>query len=285
MIRRYLALLALWSLAPAALGAAQLAIIIDDIGYNAVLGRRAADLQGAYTLAVLPLTPHTHELAVRGHRQGKEVMLHAPMSNTRDLPLGKGGLTSGMSRTEFITTLRASLADIPHLRGVNNHMGSQLTQEPEAMGWLMGELAERQLYFVDSRTSAQSQALNVARRYKIPSTKRDIFLDNTRDIEQIQQQLLKAIKLAQKSGSAIAIGHPYPETLAVLEQAEAVFTSHHVNLVSVSELLGAALTSSGKPAEYCHAPPQSLWHQALQPREPLDFEVLFNPWTNFGYQK
>src|SRR5690606_18364715 len=116
------------------------AIIIDDIGYNGPLGRRAVDLEGAFTLAILPFTPHTRELAQRAYQKGKEIILHAPMSNTRDMPLGKGGVESGMEYDEFIQTLRANLAEIPHLRGVNNHMGSQLTQEAEPMGWLMDEL-------------------------------------------------------------------------------------------------------------------------------------------------
>lgn len=108
--------------------AGQLAIIIDDLGYSLNLGKRATDLPGDFTYAVLPFTPHGVELAERAHARGKEIMLHAPMSNEHDLPLGNGALVEGMSQENFLQVLRDDLANIPHIKGVNNHMGSQLTR-------------------------------------------------------------------------------------------------------------------------------------------------------------
>lgn len=284
MIGRLGVILTLWCLTPIALGAAQLAIIIDDIGYNGPQGRRAADLDGAFTLAVLPFTPHTKELAQRAYRQGKEIMLHAPMSNTRDIPLGEGALISDMSYGDFITTLRADLANIPHLSGVNNHMGSQLTQEPEPMGWLMGELVEQQLYFVDSRTSAQSQAWTVAQAYGVPSTKRDVFLDNQRNVKAIHRQLLKAISLAKRHGSAIAIGHPYPETLDVLENTTRLFAESGVELVPVSHLLRTQSRFQTGAGTSCLAPPQKLWKQPSTPNEAITADTFMEGLLEFGYQ-
>ncbi len=278
----YLALL-LWCFAQPVF-AAQLAIIIDDIGYNGPLGRRTANLEGAFTLAVLPFTPHTRELAQLAYKQGKEVILHAPMSNTRDMPLGKGGLESGMEYDEFINTLRANLADIPHLRGVNNHMGSQLTQETEPMGWLMDELIRHNLYFVDSRTSADSQALAVAKAYGVPALKRDVFLDNVRTLQHIQQQLLKAIQLAQRNGQAIAIGHPYPQTLQVLEQAPTLLAEHGVQLVPVSHLLRMPSQRITKAGTSCLAPPQKLWKRPSARPEAVTIHRLLNDVVDFGYQ-
>lgn len=286
MIKRLLTLFLLLLLAEMTSAGGQLAIIIDDLGNNGPLGRRATDLKGDFTLAILPFTPHTQELADRAFSQGKEVILHVPMSNTRELPLGKGGLYSGMRREVFLSSLRASLEQIPHLLGVNNHMGSQLTQEVEPMGWLMHELAERGLYFIDSRTSIESQALTVARIYQLPSMKRDIFLDNSRDIEQIHQQLLKVIKLAKRQGKAIAIGHPYPETLKVLETIPTLMKKFKVELVPVSQLLGANnpnWNSRGKQKGYCRAPPMTLWHRPFPLLEPLDVINLVNVWQ-FSYQ-
>lgn len=269
-------------LAHSAHAKAQLAIIIDDIGYNAALGRRAAELDGPFTLAVLPLTPHTHQLANYAHHRGKEIMLHLPMSNIKAMPLGKGGLESGMSHTQFLTQLRASLEDIPHLLGVNNHMGSRLTQESEAMDWLMRELAERQLYFIDSRTTANTRALSTARSYKIPSDRRDVFLDNTRTSSSIEAQLRKAIALAQKRGHAIAIGHPYPETLAVLEQAGPLFNDYEVELVPVSQLLVSARPSPAAP-KICYAPPMSLWIRPSSPPELINSDSLLHDIWHFSY--
>lgn len=265
MRRRFYAAIALCCFAPYLWGA-QLAIIIDDIGYNGPQGRRAVDLDGAFTLAILPFTPHTHELAQRAHARGKEIMLHAPMSNTRDIPLGKGGLTSGMTHDQFVKTLHASLADIPYLSGVNNHMGSRLTRESEPMGWLMQELVKRHLYFIDSRTSAKSQALTVARAYGVPSLKRDIFLDNERDHDHIREQLLKAIHQAKRQGSAIAIGHPYPQTLDVLEQAQPLLDRYDVELVPVSDLLRRHSHLFINTGTSCLAPPQKIW---MRPSAPL----------------
>lgn len=276
-------LVALWCLAQPVF-AARLAIIIDDIGYNGPLGRRAADLDGAFTLAVLPFTPHTRELAQRAHAQGKEIILHAPMSNTRQMPLGKGGLESGMDYETFMVTLRANLADIPHLAGVNNHMGSQLTQEPGPMGWVMDELVRRGLYFVDSRTSAASQALVVAEAYGVPSLKRDVFLDNIRTPEHIREQLMKALQLAKRRGSAVAIGHPYPQTLSVLEQAPALLANHGVELVFASDLMPRPSQLGAKTGTSCLAPPPKLWVQPSTQPEPVTIHSLLEGVVEFGYQ-
>jgi uncharacterized protein len=264
--------------------AARLAIIIDDIGYNGPLGRRAADLDGAFTLAVLPFTPHTRELAQRAHGQGKEIILHAPMSNTRQMPLGKGGLESGMDYDEFMVILRADLADVPHLAGVNNHMGSQLTQEPEPMGWVMDELVRRGLYFVDSRTSAASQALAVAEAYGVPSLKRDVFLDNIRTREHISEQLLKAVQLAKRRGSAVAIGHPYPQTLSVLEQVPGLLAAHGVELVFASDLMREASQLITRTGTSCLAPPPKLWKRPSAQPEPVTIHSLLEGVVEFGYQ-
>ena len=273
----------LWCFAQPALGA-RLAIIIDDIGYNGPLGRRAVDLDGAFTLAVLPFTPHTLELAQRAHKQGKEIILHAPMSNTRHMPLGKGGLDSSMDYDEFMDILRANLADVPHLAGVNNHMGSQLTQEPEPMGWVMDELVRRGLYFVDSRTSAASQAFAVALAYGVPALKRDVFLDNIRTREHISEQLLKAVQLAKRRGSAVAIGHPYPQTLNVLEHAPRLLAKHGVELVFASDLMRAPSQLIAVTGTSCLAPPQKLWKRPSAQPEPVTIHSLLEGVVEFGYQ-
>lgn len=256
----------------------RLAIIIDDIGYNLALGKRSADLNGDFTLAVLPFTPHGIELAERAHRRGKEIMLHAPMSNRHNYPLGRGGLMSGMQRSEFLAVLRQNLANIPHIKGVNNHMGSQLTEQAEPMGWLMDELRQRQLYFVDSRTSAQTQALMMAEKIHLPSRRRDVFLDDERTTRNIKYQLVRALRLAQQRGSAIAIGHPYPETLRELEQLQPLLAQYQVTLVKASQLMQhPPLTSNTKTHSRCIAPPINLWPQIWAPIDPFSLDLVFKP--------
>ncbi len=264
-----LSLLVALSASPPLYAQGRLAIIIDDIGYNLTLGQRTTDLSGAFTLAVLPFTPHGVELAERGHQRGKEIMLHAPMSNRHNFPLGRGGLVSGMQHAEFLAVLRQNLANIPHVKGVNNHMGSQLTEQAEPMRWLMEELKNRHLYFVDSRTSAQTQALNMAEEIQLPSRKRDVFLDDEQTPSNIKYQLLRALKQAQQQGSAIAIGHPYPATLAQLEQLQPLLDQHQVQLVRVSQLMPQPSPAKVRSPAACLAPPIGLWPQVWAPIDPF----------------
>lgn len=286
MIARRFAFGSLWlvvavlSLSQPVFAQGRLAIIIDDIGYNLALGKRTADLQGDFTLAVLPFTPHGIELAQRAHERGKEIMLHAPMSNRHNYPLGRGGLLSGMQRAEFLTVLSQNLANIPHIQGVNNHMGSQLTEQAEPMRWLMEELKLRGLYFVDSRTSAQTQALMMAEKIHLPSRKRDVFLDDERTRSNIKYQLLRALKLAQQQGSAIAIGHPYPETLAELEQLQPLLNQYQVQLVKISQLLISSRKQQplrSKAQAACVAPPMNFWPQIWIPIDPFSLDLVFKP--------
>lgn len=276
-LRPLLLLLWLSGLAPA-LSAGQLAIIIDDIGYSATLGERSLNLPGEFTFAVLPHAPYGARLARLANDLGREVMLHNPMSNTQNLPLDAGALSGEMNHQDFMATLDYNLEAIPEARGLNNHMGSQLTQEARPMGWLMERLGERGFYFIDSRTTADSRALETAQRYHIPSLQRDIFLDHERDSEQIARQLALAIELARTRGYAIAIGHPHPETLAVLEDIEPALAEAGVELVPVSRLLRQHPASRPQASGSCLAPPQTLWHRPEQEARPTTLEA----WLDIG---
>ena len=219
-------------------GSAKLAIIIDDIGYHLENGYRSAQLPVPVTLAVIPHSPNAGELAKAGHAAGKEIMLHLPMSSDhQDKPLDKGGLTLAMDESEFKTAVRLGLAAVPHIQGVNNHMGSALTKTQQPMRWLMEELQDTSFYFIDSRTSPKSLAHQTAEQYNIPSGQRDIFLDNSRNHEDILLQLEKAIQRAKRKGSAIVIGHPYPETLEVLERLGPPLLAAGIEFVPASMLI------------------------------------------------
>jgi polysaccharide deacetylase 2 family uncharacterized protein YibQ len=269
------------SAAPTPNQPAQLAIIIDDLGYSLKLGKQTLDLPIPLTVAVLPFTPNGRELANHAALRHKEVMLHLPMSNHHHFPLGKGGLISGMSKAEFLAVLRRNLADMPHVQGVNNHMGSQLTEESRPMAWLMEELQYQQLYFVDSRTTAKTQALQQAEQIGLPSRRRDVFLDDIQDETIIQQQLVLALQKARQQGSAIAIGHPYPETLRVLAKLPELLLLHPVELVRVSQLMpnaGLPVKTRKQVATYCMAPPISLWPEVWLPVNPFDYNPIL--WEN-----
>jgi len=217
---------------------AVISIIIDDLGYRYKDGKAAIDLPGSLTYAILPHTPHTHMFAKLAHQQGKEVMLHMPMESEGDERKESNVLTIDMTKGEFIRTFREGIADVPHATGVNNHQGSLLTRHPGDMAWVMAEIKETSnWFFVDSRTTSKSVAMDIAREHQVPVLARDVFLDHTRTVASIKKQFQYLLKLALQKGRAVAIAHPYPETIAVLEEMLPQLSSQGIKLVTVSEQL------------------------------------------------
>lgn len=216
----------------------RISIIIDDMGDRLQAGNRAIELPGALSYAILPHTPYSRRLAEFANCMGKEVMLHLPMESEQPAPLGPGALTLHMSWNDFRRSIRESLKSIPHASGVNNHMGSLLTRHPGHMQWLMEELkTSGDLFFIDSRTTTQSVAPQIARENGIVTAERKVFLDHDIDPEQIRYQFKRLIRSAHRDGSAIGIGHPYGSTLSVLEEMLPQLAELGVELVPVSSLL------------------------------------------------
>ena len=246
MIKHLLYLLLLTSIANTCLASqpssARLAIVIDDLGNSLQSGLKAIALPADITFAVMPHRKHSKRLAERAARLGKDVILHAPMSTVNGLELGAGALNESLSEHEFKTKLAFSLESIPFAKGMNNHMGSQLTTNSVAMMWVMEVLKEKQLFFLDSRTNAKSVGFSTAQTMGIPSASRDIFLDNEISIEHIHIQFKKAIRVAEKYGSAIAIGHPYKTTITYLEHVLPQLEGTHISVHKISDLLNAGIT-------------------------------------------
>jgi polysaccharide deacetylase 2 family uncharacterized protein YibQ len=193
---------------------AYLSLIIDDLGQNLPRDRRVLALPGPVTAAIMPDTPHASEFAREAHRAGKIVILHMPM----DPATGPFAWHPDLPVEDLEKRLNAAFKVVPYTAGINNHMGSRMTAQPAAMAWLMADLQRRHKFFVDSRTSAQTVAAAEAQKVSLASVSRDVFLDDERTEEAIFKQLQTAISLAQKQGSVVMIGHPYPQTLAVLER-------------------------------------------------------------------
>ncbi|WP_455199270.1 divergent polysaccharide deacetylase family protein [Kaarinaea lacus] len=215
-----------------------ISIIIDDLGYLKDRDSRALQLPGDITYSFLPHTPYARELAIQAHKLNKEVMLHQPMEALNNDKLGPGALTLDMNRQQFLSQLQDNINAVPYVVGINNHMGSLLTQHPGQMRWLMQELGKRNdFYFVDSYTSKTSQGQKIARENWIPTVRRDVFLDSDRDPEKIRMHFRRLIKKAQKNGFAVAIGHPYPETMAILEKELPRLAEKGIELLPVSRLL------------------------------------------------
>lgn len=220
---------------------AHVAIIIDDLGHNLERGEAFIRLPAPLTFAVLPHTLHAKTIARAAHAADKEVIVHLPMANVANTPIGPGGLSANLPRTEFMTALDAAIRGVPYASGINNHTGSYLTQQHRQMGWLMSSMKERGFFFIDSRTTAKSVAVKVAEQHEVVASSRDIFLDNDRSQAAIHAAFQQLIVKAREGGTAIAIGHPYPETLRYLKTALPGLEAAGITIVPASSLVALRL--------------------------------------------
>jgi len=213
---------------------AVVSIIIDDIGYRFVEDKQMMDLPGNLTYAVLPNGPKAKQSANYAHQKGKEVILHMPMQSTLGIMAEEGVLDVDMDENGVITALHEAFNKVPHAIGMNNHQGSLLTRHPGHMTWVMKEIAKQGYFFVDSRTSKQSVAEKIAQEQHVPALRRDVFLDHDIDVDSIRAQFNELIIIAKKKGSAVGIGHPHPETIAVLKELLPTLESQGVKLEPIS---------------------------------------------------
>ncbi|MCO6059763.1 divergent polysaccharide deacetylase family protein [Pseudomonas sp. MOB-449] len=247
-------LLALWLSATAA-GAwaaptARLALVIDDLGQTPARDHRVIALPGPVALSILPDARYSRELAEAAHAAGKTVMLHLPM----DPATGPYAWHPGLSTAELERRLDAALRQVPHARGLNNHMGSRMTTQRPAMTWLMQRLQQQHRFFIDSRTSAATVAAAEAQKAGLASLSRDIFLDDDQSPAAVAAQFNAALKLARKQGSALMIGHPHPATLELLERELPRLKERGFELIDVEMLItlrgNRAMAAHGKEGVY-----------------------------------
>ncbi|MCB2226486.1 MAG: divergent polysaccharide deacetylase family protein [Desulfarculaceae bacterium] len=198
----------------------RVALIIDDMGHGTQPLNRLLALRIPLTVSVLPHAPQAQAVARRARQAGLGVMLHLPMEpvNYAAMPKGTGLLMTNMSRPEVLAVLSMDLARVPQAQGVNNHMGSLYSRSAARMEPVLIELKKRGLFYVDSFTAADSQGLATAQRLGLVTARRDVFLDHSSNPTDIDAQFQRLIKLAQKRGAAIAIGHPQANTIAALER-------------------------------------------------------------------
>jgi len=213
---------------------AYLTLIIDDLGQSPARDSRTLALPGPVTLAIMPDTPHAADFARQAHKAGKTVMVHMPM----DPATGPFAWRPDLAPAELQNRLQAALRAVPYAAGLNNHEGSRMTSQPGAMALLMGELQQHGMFFVDSRTSAATVAAAKAQAIGLASLSRDVFLDDTRTPEAIAGQLHKAVALARKQGTVVIIGHPYSETLDVLEREMPRLKAQGVEWIPIRQMIG-----------------------------------------------
>ncbi|HIJ75244.1 MAG TPA: divergent polysaccharide deacetylase family protein [Deltaproteobacteria bacterium] len=217
---------------------AKVSIVIDDFGTDLGIAKQFASLPFPVTLSVLPHLAHSREIAELAHMEGREVILHLPMEplNSSESP-GPGALLLSMSGDQIRRNIKAALDTSPYFDGVNNHMGSRMTRDAHIMETVLSELKGRGLFFIDSMTTNESKGWKVARELKIPTLKRDIFLDDDPSAEAIRSQIARLVKIAKIRGMALAIGHPHKTTLRSLQEEAAHFGEKGIEIVAVRDLI------------------------------------------------
>lgn len=180
-------------------------------------------------------------MAQKAYQHGNEILIHMPMAPISKQPLERDTLRPTMEIEEIRRIIAQAIHNVPHAKGMNNHMGSAMTSDLDAMRRVMKTLSHYQLYFLDSMTIGSSKATLAAEGTSVQVVKRKVFLDDDQSEAAVRRQFLLAVKMAQKNGSAIAIGHPHPSTVRVLQQMLPQLPAN-VKLVSVSALLPSAKT-------------------------------------------
>ncbi|MGN8237633.1 divergent polysaccharide deacetylase family protein [Enterobacter soli] len=226
--------------------AGKLAIVIDDFGYRPQTENQVLAMPSAISVAVLPNAPHAREMATKAHNSGHQVLIHLPMAPISKQPLEKDTLRPDMSSDEIDRIIRDAYNKVPYAVGLNNHMGSAMTSSLYGMLKVMQSLERYNLYFLDSMTIGNSQAMRAAQGTGVKVIKRKVFLDDTQNEADIRVQFNRAVQLARRNGSAIAIGHPHPSTVRVLQQMLPTLPSD-ITLVRPSDLLNEPQSDTSTP--------------------------------------
>jgi uncharacterized protein len=227
------------------------AIVIDDMGYSPAALTRLARLPGPLTLAFLPYADATRPMLEAARRGDFELMLHMPMQPLGDDNPGPQALMVGLEPDELRRRVRWAIGQVPGVVGVNNHMGSRFTADAEGLAVVMEEFRRHGLFYLDSRTNGQSIAERTARAAGLPTSRRNVFIDHDPEARAIARQLALIERVAQLHGTAVAIGHPYPTTLAALEAWLPSLESRGFRLARVSEVIAERLCAEGRQSEQC----------------------------------
>jgi len=220
-------------------GVGQLAIIIDDMGTTVKEARSLASIGVPLTFSIIPGLSHYQEVAAFAASSGIETMIHIPMQS-KEWPgrrLESNGLLVSMTDSDIAERIEGFVRNLPKAAGANNHTGSEFTEHEDKMRAVLETLKGRGLYFVDSVTSPKTVGMRLAKELGLKSGRRQVFLDNEQDGTYILGQLNQAVRLAKRTGSAIAICHPHPVTIRTLEAALPGLAKQGITFVPASQLV------------------------------------------------
>lgn len=217
----------------------RLAVIVDDCGYDMSSVRTLLNTGLPLNFAVLPYKPYSSDVLEMIKSDGRVAMLHLPMEPMDRSAMSEGSSTicTDMSKDKILELTRKAINSLPGVSGVNNHQGSKATADSATMTTVLQELRNQDLFFVDSRTSSKSVARDKAVAMGVPTARNDIFLDNSSDVQAIRKQIYKAMDIAEKNGSAIAICHARPNTAKAWSMYAEEIKNTGIELVPITDLL------------------------------------------------
>lgn len=217
----------------------KLAVIVDDCGYDMSSVRTLLNTGLPLNFAVLPYKPYSSDVLEMIKSDGRVAMLHLPMEpvDRSAMSEGRSTICTDMSKDKILELTRKAINSLPGVSGVNNHQGSKATADSATMTTVLQELRNQDLFFVDSRTSSKSVARDKAVAMGVPTARNDIFLDNSSDVQAIRKQIYKAMDIAEKNGSAIAICHARTNTAKAWSMYSEEIKNTGIELVPITDLL------------------------------------------------
>ncbi|MEA3489112.1 MAG: divergent polysaccharide deacetylase family protein [Candidatus Omnitrophota bacterium] len=219
------------------------ALVLDDFGYTRRNLEALRKIDVPVTLAVLPNVPYTHKVCAFAGKNGQEVILHLPMEpESGEAHLEQDTIRADMDDASVRRIIARDLDSVSSAKGASNHMGSKATKNRRLMKVVLGDLKERNMFFLDSLTTRESECGRVARELDIPYAKRDIFIDNELDPGHIRKQMEKLERLALANGKALAIGHDRAVTIEVLREVVPKMSEKGIRFVTLSDYIGSEKT-------------------------------------------
>ncbi len=214
---------------------ARVILVIDDLGILKNISKQMINLDVPLTLSFLPYASNINEQVNDAYKKGHDILVHIPMEPKGSADPGPHALRSKTSSKDQLAAIDYNLNQFSNYIGINNHMGSAFTENNEAVDRFLNVVKDKGLIVLDSKTTNKSLLESLAYQKNIPVTNRDIFLDNVQDVDHIMAQLTKLEHIAKSNGSAIAIGHPYSQTVTALKKWIPTLKDKGITIVPLSQ--------------------------------------------------
>lgn len=215
-----------------------LIFVFDDAGHSLEQLEYFLRLPFPCTIAVLPRLRYSAESARRIREAGKEVILHQPMQAINPhIDPGPGAIQPQHSSTEIKEIVRKNLTELWPVAGMNNHEGSLITADPVAVSAVLDIVAEKNIFFLDSRTTAKTVVPQAAKERNMLVWERAVFIDNEKNKKAMEEQIRKGLRIAQEKGYAIMIGHiACTELASLLGELYPLFSAQGFSCSTITQI-------------------------------------------------